>query len=96
MVELVACFIIVSVGYLIGFFVGWTDGNKNPYRIRVTTPSSSEKKPPLCQDYSHLKKKAIIKKLSRTGLARVPESNKYEKVYDAEVVEDEVRITKVT
>ena len=96
MVELISCFILVSVGYCLGFFMGWGDGRKSSYRERATTPSSLHKKKPLlCQDYSHLKKKAIIEKLSRTSLAHMPDKNVYEKVYDAEVVEDEVRIAKV-
>ena len=76
--------------------MGWGDGRKSSYRERATTPSSLHKKEPLlCLDYSHLKKKAIIEKLSRTSLAHMPDKNVYEKVYDAEVVEDEVRIAKV-
>jgi hypothetical protein len=98
MVELISCFILVSVGYFLGFFIGWGDGKRSTYRKRATTSASVHKKnPPLCQDYSHLKKKAIIEKLSRTSLAHMPDKDKniYEKVYDAEVVEDEIRIAKV-
>jgi len=96
MVELISCFILVSVGYFLGFFIGWGDGKRSSYRERVTSSASAHKKsPPLCRDYSHLKKKAIIEKLSRTSLAHMPDENVYEKVYDAEVVEDEIRIAKV-
>ena len=96
MVEIISCFILVSIGYILGFFTGWTDGRKSPYRERAITSSAvHKKKPPLCQDYSHLKKKAIIEKLSRTSLAHMPDKNRYEKVYDAEIVEDEIRIRKV-
>jgi len=95
MVEIISCFILVSIGYILGFFTGWTDGRKSPYRERAITSSAvHKKKPPLCQDYSHLKKKAIIEKLSRTSLAHMPDENRYEKVYDAEIVEDETQIIK--
>jgi len=56
MIEFIGSLVLVSIGYLLGFFMGWTDGRKTPYRQRVTTPSSKQK-PPMCQDYSHLKKK---------------------------------------
>ncbi len=96
MVEFISCFILASLGYIIGFFIGWGDGRKSTYRERATTTSSlhKKKKETLCQDYSHLKKNAIIEKLSRTSLAHMPSKNKYEKVYDAEVIEDEIRIAK--
>jgi hypothetical protein len=94
MVEFISCLILASLGYIIGFFIGWADGNKRP-RQRVAAPAASKKKPIFCQDYSHLKKKAMIERLSRVSLAHMPNKNIYEKVYEAEVVEDEMRISKV-
>ena len=37
----------------------------------------------------------MIERLSKITLAHMPGKNVYEKVYDAEVVEDEVKINKV-
>lgn len=95
MIELVSCFILVATGYFLGFFMGWTDGRKSGYRKRATAPASKNKTQ-LCEDYSHLKKNSIIEKLSRTSLAHIPSENKYEKVYDAEVIEDEIQVAKVS
>ena len=94
MVEFISCFILISVGYCLGFVFGWIDGEKSRYRKRATSPASSKKKSTLCQDYSHLKKKAMAERLSEISLAYMPSQNIYEKVYDAEVVEDEIRINK--
>jgi len=94
MVEFISCFILVSTGYFLGFVMGWIDGEKSRHRKRTPSPASSEKKPTLCQDYSHLKKKAMAERLSKISLAHMPDRNVYEKVYDAEVVEDEMRINK--
>jgi hypothetical protein len=94
MVELISCLILASLGYIVGFFIGWVEGNRRP-RQRVMAPAVSKKKPILCQDYSHLKKKAMVERLSKISLAHMPDKNVYEKVYDAEVVEDEMRISKV-
>jgi len=94
MVEFISCFLLASLGYIIGFFIGWVDGNKSPRRRISTTPTSPEEKSTLCQDYSHLKKKAMVERLSKASLAHTPDKNVYEKVYDAEVVEDEMRINK--
>ena len=77
-----------------GFFIGWLDGNKSRYQKRATGPAPSKKESTLCQDYSHLKKKAMVERLSKISLAHMPDRNVYEKVYDAEVVEDEMRINK--
>jgi len=38
------------------------------------------------------KKKVITEKLSRTSLAQICDEKIYEKVYDAEVVEEEIRV----
>jgi hypothetical protein len=95
MAVFISCFILAATGYIIGFFIGWGDGRKSTYRERATITSAVHKKKPLlCQDYSHLKKNAIIEKLSRTSLAHMPDKKVYEKVYDAEIVEDEIRIAK--
>jgi hypothetical protein len=94
MVEFISCLILASLGYIIGFFIGWVDGNNSPYRRRVATPVTPKRRPTLCQDYSHLKKKAMVERLSKISLAHMPSQNVYEKVYEAEVVEDEIRINK--
>lgn len=93
MVELVACFILVSCGYLVGLFTGWVDGRKSVYRKRVTEPSSKNTST-TCQTYNHLGKQALVKKLSKASLAYIPSENKYEKVYDAEIIENEIQIEK--
>ena len=61
MVELISCLILASLGYIVGFFIGWVEGNRRP-RQRVMAPAVSKKKPILCQDYSHLKKKGYGRK----------------------------------
>jgi hypothetical protein len=89
MLELASIVVLLSMGYLLGFFIGWTDGRKAPPRERVTTPASAHTQtPPLCQDYSHLKRSGITKNLSRASIAHMSNENIYEKVYDAETVED--------
>lgn len=94
MVEFISCLILASLGYIIGFFIGWVDGNKSPRRRISAAPAPPEKKSTLCQDYSYLKKKAMVERLSKISLAHMPDKNVYEKVYEAEVVEDEIRINK--
>lgn len=97
MVELISGLILASIGYILGLFIGWGDGNKSSYRQRAATSAPSKKKEPLCQDYSHLKKKAIMKNLSRISLAHMPDKIvcDAEIVYDAEIVEYEIQVSKV-
>ena len=89
MFELVACLTLASAGYIIGFIMGWTDGEKSRHRKKVPIKKSD---PTLCQDYSHLKKKAIVDIPSKDSLAHIYN----ERVYDAEVVEAEIKVTKVS
>jgi hypothetical protein len=64
MVEVVSSIILLSIGYILGFFTGWTDGRRSRYRERATLPVKEKVQGValgdnnlFCQDYSHLKKK---------------------------------------
>ena len=88
MFELVVCLTLASAGYIVGFVIGWIDGEKSQHRKKVIRKKSD---PTLCQDYSHLKKKVIMEIPSKDSLAYMYKG----KVYDAEVVEAEVKVSKV-
>lgn len=57
MLEFVACITIALAGYVLGFVMGWMDGENNRSCKRDVSTGSPKEESTLCQDYSHLKKK---------------------------------------
>jgi len=102
MVEVMFGLSLVAIGYILGFFTGWTDGRRSRYRERATLPIKEKAQGVALGDsglfsqdyshlkYSHLKKKAMTGTLSKAPLTCMPD----EKVYDAEIVGDQTQTTK--
>ena len=85
---------LVWVGYLFGSITGWIAGVNNLEKQTVTVKPSNNK--PLCTDYSHLKNSpAGLKAMSKRSLTYMHNQELYEKIYEAEIIEDEYKVSKV-
>ena len=94
MLELIAGYILILIGYVLGSLDGrdYRAGSDIRQDIRHTKPERKDEHWP---DYSHLKYKAMAKKPSDTSLSHMSAENIHEKVYDVEVVEDETHLAKM-
>ena len=79
-------------GYALGSVMGWVAGVNN---LKIKKLSSLGKEN-ICEDYSHLRNSpAARKSLYERSIKRVERKDLYEKVYDADIVDDEYKVDKV-
>ena len=94
MTDFVAYIIVAWIGYILGYFMGWFTGlNKFGENKPLKEEVSPEKN--LCTDYSHLRNSSIANNMPKTPLTYTRASKSSDKIYDAEIIQDEYRVNKV-
>tara|TARA_Y100001938_G_scaffold148833_1_gene233685 strand:- start:4175 stop:4456 length:282 start_codon:yes stop_codon:yes gene_type:complete len=79
-------------GYALGSVMGWVAGVNN---LKIKKLSSLRKEN-MCEDYSHLRNSpAARKSLYERSIKSVERKDLYEKVYDADIIDDEYKVNKV-
>ena len=98
MLDVMVYAVLIGIGYTLGSITGWIAGVNNlSLKKQVKNINANIKADPkLCEDYSHLKNSpAAMKSMYERSLKRINNKDLYEKVYDADIVDDEYKVNKV-
>ena len=98
MLDIMVYAILIGIGYTLGSITGWVAGVNNlKLKNQIKNIDADvNKEPRPYEDYSHLKNSpAAMKSVYKRSLTQINDKDLYEKVYDADIADDEYRVNKV-